>query len=256
MRGWIWGRIVTWNLQWIECFDTKPWKLNCVQLSFSFSEIQLISWSLQFPFQCRRIPTKVPPSTAMLLIIDPGFAFSLLHSSQRILHQLNLQQLQRVTEFCTNWICDNCREGLSTRPVASSDEIQLHIDPGIDFDDEITGLRGQVRKLKNVFHCLSISLFRFSLFWFVTWIKSSYVSAAGCWRYRFGGQVSERFSGTSGMWFCGFGYFLLVSNFGWRKESACWGPRPQTCLLYDSGNNGILYALDVLNSTDFENVKC
>ncbi|ESW08295.1 hypothetical protein PHAVU_009G034800 [Phaseolus vulgaris] len=42
------------------------------------------------------------------------------------------------------------REGLSTRPVASSDEIQLHIDPGIDFDDEIIGLRGQVRKLKNV----------------------------------------------------------------------------------------------------------
>ncbi|RDY00645.1 Bet1-like protein [Mucuna pruriens] len=36
------------------------------------------------------------------------------------------------------------REGLSTRPIASSDEIQLHIDPGIDFDDEITGLRGQV----------------------------------------------------------------------------------------------------------------
>ncbi|KAG5018916.1 hypothetical protein JHK87_014771 [Glycine soja] len=42
------------------------------------------------------------------------------------------------------------REGLSTRPVACSDEIQLHIDPGIDFDDEITGLRGQVKKLKNV----------------------------------------------------------------------------------------------------------
>ncbi|KAJ7965772.1 Bet1-like protein family [Quillaja saponaria] len=40
------------------------------------------------------------------------------------------------------------REGLSTRQVASSDEIQLHIDP--DFDDEITGLRGQVRKLRNV----------------------------------------------------------------------------------------------------------
>ncbi|XP_027904789.1 bet1-like protein At4g14600 [Vigna unguiculata] len=41
-------------------------------------------------------------------------------------------------------------EGLTTRPVASSDEIQLHIDPGIDFDDEITGLRGQVRRLRNV----------------------------------------------------------------------------------------------------------
>ncbi|CAJ1974056.1 unnamed protein product [Sphenostylis stenocarpa] len=38
----------------------------------------------------------------------------------------------------------------STRPVASSDEIQLHIDSGFDFDDEITGLRGQVRKLKSV----------------------------------------------------------------------------------------------------------
>ncbi|XP_020219965.1 bet1-like protein At4g14600 [Cajanus cajan] len=42
------------------------------------------------------------------------------------------------------------REGLSTRPIAASDEIQLRIDPGVDFDDEITGLRGQVRKLKNV----------------------------------------------------------------------------------------------------------
>lgn len=42
-------------------------------------------------------------------------------------------------------------EGLSTRtPAASSDEIQLRIDPVGDFDDEITGLRGQVRKLRNV----------------------------------------------------------------------------------------------------------
>ncbi|XP_027353820.1 bet1-like protein At4g14600 [Abrus precatorius] len=42
------------------------------------------------------------------------------------------------------------REGLSTRPVAASDEIQLRIDPVNDLDDEISGLRGQVRKLKNV----------------------------------------------------------------------------------------------------------
>ncbi|KAK7351213.1 hypothetical protein VNO77_10498 [Canavalia gladiata] len=42
------------------------------------------------------------------------------------------------------------REGLSTRAVAASDEIQLRIDPVADLDDEITGLRGQVRKLKNV----------------------------------------------------------------------------------------------------------
>lgn len=46
------------------------------------------------------------------------------------------------------WVC---REGLSTRPVASSDEIQLRIDPmHADFDDEITGLRSQVRKLRHV----------------------------------------------------------------------------------------------------------
>jgi len=46
-----------------------------------------------------------------------------------------------------------CREGLSTRtPAASSDEIQLRIDPVGDFDDEITGLRGQVRKLRNVIY--------------------------------------------------------------------------------------------------------
>ncbi|KAL3592276.1 hypothetical protein D5086_010916 [Populus alba] len=43
------------------------------------------------------------------------------------------------------------REGLSTRPMASSDEIQLRIDPiHGDLDDEITGLRSQVRQLRNV----------------------------------------------------------------------------------------------------------
>ncbi|KAJ9146491.1 hypothetical protein P3X46_028750 [Hevea brasiliensis] len=43
------------------------------------------------------------------------------------------------------------REGLSTRPVAGSDEIQLRIDPmQADFDDEISGLRSQVRQLRNV----------------------------------------------------------------------------------------------------------
>ncbi|KAF2299746.1 hypothetical protein GH714_003017 [Hevea brasiliensis] len=43
------------------------------------------------------------------------------------------------------------REGLSTRPVAGSDEIQLRIDPmQADFDDEISGLRSQVRQLRDV----------------------------------------------------------------------------------------------------------
>ncbi|GLT93749.1 hypothetical protein SLE2022_115240 [Rubroshorea leprosula] len=43
------------------------------------------------------------------------------------------------------------REGLSTRPVASSDEIQLRIDPmHADLDDQITGLHSQVRQLRNV----------------------------------------------------------------------------------------------------------
>ncbi|GMP54676.1 hypothetical protein CsSME_00019760 [Camellia sinensis var. sinensis] len=43
------------------------------------------------------------------------------------------------------------REGLSTRQVASSDEIQLRIDPMHgDLDDEITGLRKQVGQLKFV----------------------------------------------------------------------------------------------------------
>ncbi|KAK9219515.1 hypothetical protein WN943_008161 [Citrus x changshan-huyou] len=43
------------------------------------------------------------------------------------------------------------REGLSTRPVAGSDEIQLRIDPvNADLDDEITGLRSQVKQLRNV----------------------------------------------------------------------------------------------------------
>ncbi|KAI3819865.1 hypothetical protein L1987_13717 [Smallanthus sonchifolius] len=43
------------------------------------------------------------------------------------------------------------REGLSTRQGAGSDEIQLRIDPmHADLDDEISGLRKQVRQLKNV----------------------------------------------------------------------------------------------------------
>ncbi|XP_059631278.1 bet1-like protein At4g14600 isoform X2 [Cornus florida] len=43
------------------------------------------------------------------------------------------------------------REGLSTRAVAGSDEIQLRIDPMHgDLDDEITGLHKQVRQLRNV----------------------------------------------------------------------------------------------------------
>ncbi|KAK7321247.1 hypothetical protein VNO77_31702 [Canavalia gladiata] len=41
------------------------------------------------------------------------------------------------------------RDGLSTRPVAGSEEIQLRIDP-LDLDDEITGLHRQVRRLKHV----------------------------------------------------------------------------------------------------------
>ncbi|GJY31613.1 bet1-like protein [Tanacetum coccineum] len=43
------------------------------------------------------------------------------------------------------------REGLSTRPNTNSDEIQLRIDPVHgDLDYEISGLRNQVRHLKNV----------------------------------------------------------------------------------------------------------
>lgn len=43
------------------------------------------------------------------------------------------------------------REGLSTRPAASSDEIQLQIDPMQgDLDDEIVGLHSQVKRLRNV----------------------------------------------------------------------------------------------------------
>ncbi|XP_010549393.1 PREDICTED: bet1-like protein At4g14600 [Tarenaya hassleriana] len=43
------------------------------------------------------------------------------------------------------------RDGLSTRPVGNSDEIQLRIDPmQSDLDDEITGLHSQVKQLKNI----------------------------------------------------------------------------------------------------------
>ncbi|KAG1342298.1 bet1-like protein [Cocos nucifera] len=43
------------------------------------------------------------------------------------------------------------REGLTARTVSSSDEIQLRIDPiHGDLDDEITGLRRQIKQLKGV----------------------------------------------------------------------------------------------------------
>ncbi|KAK3423496.1 hypothetical protein EUGRSUZ_F00400, partial [Eucalyptus grandis] len=43
------------------------------------------------------------------------------------------------------------QEGLSTRPAGGSDEVQLRIDPMHgELDDEITGLRKQVRQLRNV----------------------------------------------------------------------------------------------------------
>lgn len=43
------------------------------------------------------------------------------------------------------------RDGLSTRQGSGSDEIQLRIDPmHADLDDEITGLRKQVRQLRSV----------------------------------------------------------------------------------------------------------
>jgi hypothetical protein len=66
--------------------------------------------------------------------------------SQRISNQLKIEIL-------------NCREGLSTRTAAaSSDEIQLRIDPVGDLDDEITGLFGQVKRLRNVMYLFPNSL--------------------------------------------------------------------------------------------------
>ncbi|KAK7372982.1 hypothetical protein VNO80_06375 [Phaseolus coccineus] len=41
------------------------------------------------------------------------------------------------------------RDGLSTRPVSASEEIQLRIDP-MDLNDEITGLHSQARRLRHV----------------------------------------------------------------------------------------------------------
>lgn len=57
------------------------------------------------------------------------------------------------------------REGLSTRAVGGSDEIQLRIDPmHADFDDEITGLRTQVKKLRHVCPLLLSHIFNFCVF--------------------------------------------------------------------------------------------
>ncbi|KAJ8426645.1 hypothetical protein Cgig2_029829 [Carnegiea gigantea] len=51
-------------------------------------------------------------------------------------------------------------DGLSTRQVGTSDEIQLRIDPmHADLDNEIMGLRSQVKKLKNVSFVYSNQIF-------------------------------------------------------------------------------------------------
>ncbi|XP_042508253.1 bet1-like protein At4g14600 [Macadamia integrifolia] len=43
------------------------------------------------------------------------------------------------------------REGLSTRPVSNSNEVQVQIDPvHADLDQEIVGLHRKVKQLKNV----------------------------------------------------------------------------------------------------------
>ncbi|OVA03498.1 hypothetical protein BVC80_8325g10 [Macleaya cordata] len=45
------------------------------------------------------------------------------------------------------------REGLSTRAVSNSDEIQLRIDPmHADLDEEITGLHRKITQLKTAYN--------------------------------------------------------------------------------------------------------
>lgn len=56
--------------------------------------------------------------------------------------------MKKKIAFC---VCRDLREGLFARPAASSDEIQLRIDPMHgDLDEEISGLYGKVRQLKGV----------------------------------------------------------------------------------------------------------
>lgn len=61
--------------------------------------------------------------------------------------------------------CGLCREGLSVRQAANSDEVQLRIDPVHgDLDEEISGLHSQVRRLKSVrFVFVSVFIFIFIL---------------------------------------------------------------------------------------------
>jgi protein transporter SFT1 len=52
-----------------------------------------------------------------------------------------------------------CREGLTSRPAASSSsrEISLQIDPeNADLDDHILGLRGKLSKLKGVSELMNL----------------------------------------------------------------------------------------------------
>ena len=89
----------------------------------------------------------------------------LLHTDQGILYTM---QCFYFVWFCLMLINEwwFFREGLSTRPAASSDEIQLRIDPmHADLDDEITGLRSQVRRLRNV--CTPFIFYLLFYFFFV-----------------------------------------------------------------------------------------
>ncbi|CAK8570632.1 unnamed protein product [Lathyrus sativus] len=59
----------------------------------------------------------------------------------------------RGGSFYSDVVPYRSRDRLTARiPVAPTNEIQLCIDPVMEFDDEIIGLHGQVRRLRNVMY--------------------------------------------------------------------------------------------------------
>lgn len=98
-------------------------------------DFNTIRFSLQWPL----IPTDWVLPTAALPLTDQGLSLS-LSVFLRIQFMISMELIA-----CIGY----CRDGLSTRPVGASEEIQLRIDP-LDLDDEITGLHRQVRRLKHV----------------------------------------------------------------------------------------------------------
>ncbi|KAL8162937.1 hypothetical protein V2J09_014426 [Rumex salicifolius] len=114
-----------------------------INLSTFSERLPIPSLCRNSPLDCSLQPPPVIPTVLHLRsLATSGFRVHLPTQSGSFSSNLNGSEIQFITSLS---------EGLSTRQVGSANEIQLRIDPMHgDLDEEITGLRNHVRRLKNV----------------------------------------------------------------------------------------------------------